>query len=138
MSNAETYRESERVLFANESFYLAFAGGDMAAMQTVWSEREDIACIHPGWELLTGQQRVMESWHAVLANPPPVRVVAPTVFHRDDTAFVTCYEEITGNHLIATNIFFQENGEWRMVHHQAAPTRGLPPKPSMPGGDRLN
>jgi len=138
MSRTNANRESERVLFANEAFYLAFAGGDMNAMQAVWSGRDDIACIHPGWELLTGRSSVMESWQAVLANPPPVRVVAPTVFFRAETAFVTCYEDIGGNHLLATNIFFMEDGGWQMVHHHAAPTRGVPPRPRMPDGHSLN
>jgi len=138
MDDTAVNRETERVLFANDAFYLAFAGGDMAAMLSAWSDRDDIACIHPGWELLKDRSNVMESWQAVLANPPPVRVVAPTVFFRGAAAFVACYEEIGGGYLLATNIFFLEDREWKMVHHHAAPTRGKPPRPSMPSGNNLN
>lgn len=139
MAIEDTLREQEQVLFANEAFYLAFAGGDMDGMSAIWSEKEDIACIHPGWELLSGQEEVMESWRALLSNPPPVRVVSPSVFFRDEAAFVTCYEEIGGHYLLATNIFFKQDGQWRMAHHHAAPTRGTPPKPSAPdGGAVLN
>jgi hypothetical protein len=32
---------------------------------------------------------------------------------------VTCVETVAGTALAATNIFTNENGAWRMVHHQA-------------------
>ena len=42
--------------FANEAFYLAFASKDMDAMTNVWSARDGIVCLHPGWPLLAGRE----------------------------------------------------------------------------------
>ena len=41
-------------------------------------------------------------------------------------AWVTCREVIEGGQLAATNVFVQENGQWRLVHHQSGPTPGKP------------
>ncbi len=49
-------------LFANEAFYLAFAEGDGQAMQALWSCRNELVCIHPGWAALTEREAVLESW----------------------------------------------------------------------------
>ncbi len=34
---------------------------------------------------------------------------------------VTCEEELDAGSLAATNMFVKEQGEWRLVHHQASP-----------------
>ncbi len=120
------YREA--LLFANEAFYLAFADRDMAAMEDAWSATAPVACIHPGWGVLTGRDEVLESWTAIIANPdsPDIRVHAPEPHLYGDVGFVVCYEEIAGQYLIATNIFVRDGSVWRMVHHQAGPTAAVP------------
>src|SRR5438309_276363 len=45
----------EDVLAANEAFYRAFNQKDSAAMSALWSESMDVACVHPGWNVLTGR-----------------------------------------------------------------------------------
>ncbi|HSO41257.1 MAG TPA: nuclear transport factor 2 family protein, partial [Rhodospirillales bacterium] len=62
------------VLFANEAFYAAFTGRDLEAMEKVWSQRDNITCIHPGWTPLIGREAVMESWRAILTNPQSPQV----------------------------------------------------------------
>ena len=66
--------ESQDVLAANEVFYRAFMEGDFAAMDGLWALKAPVACIHPGWFTLTGRTVVIESWRAILSNPPPVLV----------------------------------------------------------------
>lgn len=121
------------VLFANESFYAAFTGRDFETMNEVWSEREAISCIHPGWTALAGREAVMESWRAILGNPQSPRVrashAAATVL--GDVAYVVCYEHLSDAILVATNIFVRENDWWRLVHHQA----GTSPPPAEPEAD---
>lgn len=115
------------VLFANEAFYLAFAGRDLEAMDHVWAARTPVTCIHPGWNLLCGRNEVMASWRAILgaAETVAIRCRDPSANVLGDTAYVTCYESLDRGLLIATNIFAREDGAWKMVHHQA----GAAPQP---------
>lgn len=117
------------VLFANEAFYAAFASRDLAAMAKAWAEAAPVSCIHPGWDALHGRGPVIESWRAILegASPPDIRCRGARASIYGKVATVVCFEEIGGNYLIATNVFVQESGHWRMVHHQAGPTNGAPP-----------
>ena len=116
--------EKQAVLFANEAFYRAFADGDLDAMEAMWAREAPVACIHPGWNLISGRDEVMESWRSILesANRPAVRNHGDQAFLYGDTAFVICYEALEEGFLVATNVFVVENGAWRMVHHQAGPT----------------
>lgn len=111
--------DEEAVLRTNQSFYTAFAGGDFAAMDALWSAETAVACVHPGWSPLLGRDDVMASWEALLRAPPPIRLGPATAFIYDGAAFVLCLEMIGDTVLSATNIFVRQNGEWRMVHHQA-------------------
>jgi len=116
-------RDLDAVLAANESFYRAFVESDMAGMEALWAERVPVSCLHPGWPPLMDRDEVLESWRRILANPaqqgPSCR--DPEVLLYGDMAMVLCYEEVGGQSLIASNLFVQEDGRWRMVHHQSGP-----------------
>ena len=119
--------EREAVLFANDAFYLCFAGEDVHSMDRLWASNAPVTCIHPGWEALYGREEVLESWRSIIAGGAPnIRCREPEVSIYGDFANVICYEEMDGGHLIATNTFVREAGQWKMVHHQAGPTRGKP------------
>jgi hypothetical protein len=111
------------VLAANEAFYEAFAKRDILLMDSLWARRAPVACIHPGWDALSGRSKVMASWRSILEGPSP-----PSIKHSrasahilGETAFVVCIESIPGARLIATNIFTLEEEAWKLVHHQAGP-----------------
>jgi ketosteroid isomerase-like protein len=110
------------VLFANDAFYTAFAARDMTALQSVWSRRDAVSCVHPGWGPLAGREAVMESWEGILTgrHPPEITCHDARAFVLGDAAYVICFERIGDTTLVATNVFVREDGAWRMVHHQAA------------------
>jgi SnoaL-like domain len=124
--------ERDGVLFANESFYRAFAGGDPAMMDDLWSRKAPVACIHPGWAPLGDRHSVVESWRRILAQPnrPAIECVLPEAYLLGDVAMVICYEKIGDNYLIATNLFRREGQNWKMVHHQAGPVAEPPDMPT--------
>jgi hypothetical protein len=115
-------------LFANEAFYLAFGQGDYSAMCRVWSGREQVVCIHPGWSALTDRDAVLGSWQRILDNPdrPMVRYYGARAVSLGSGVAVVCYEVLPGSVLTAMNLFIAEDGQPRLVHHQSGPC-GTPP-----------
>jgi ketosteroid isomerase-like protein len=121
--------ETEKILFANEAFYRAFADQDFPAMDELWSQSAPVACIHPGWDVLTERDAIMESWRAIFSNPdqPPIRFGNALAHLYGPVAFVTCVEALADSFLVATNFFRGEDGAWKLVHHRASPLPGPPP-----------
>ena len=115
--------ESASVLFVNEAFYDAFRTRDGETMEQLWAQETPVACIHPGWRALTTREDVMESWQEILESDsaPEIDCRGAKAFVAGDSAFVVCYEVIGSTVLVATNLFHQEQGAWRLVHHQAGP-----------------
>jgi len=114
-------RDVERVLTANEAFYTAFAARDVPAMEALWSDRAAVACIHPGWQPLHGREAVLASWRDIMSSPnsPPIRCCEAVAQVFGQTAMVVCTERFPGAELVATNVFVEEDGAWKLIHHQA-------------------
>jgi hypothetical protein len=111
------------LLAANEAFYRAFAGSDVAGMENLWSGTASVGCVHPGWTALRGREAVLASWRSILGSGRAPRVVCanPTAHILGDAGFVLCEERVAGAALVATNLFALERGVWKMVHHHASP-----------------
>lgn len=111
------------VLTANSEFYRAFRERDIGALEDLLAVRSPVACIHPGWDILTDREEVLNSWRRILSHQQDVAIecqnATPYIF--DDVAIVLCHEHLGGHTLAATNMFRHEDGEWRMIHHQASP-----------------
>jgi ketosteroid isomerase-like protein len=126
--------EEQEALAANAAFYAAFAASDAERMDAVWARNAPVACVHPGWEVLTGREAVMDSWRRMFESggAPPIQCEKPVAHVLGPAAFVTCFERVPGATLVATNLFVREEGAFRMVHHHAGPlTRAAPaPRPS--------
>lgn len=119
--------DESALLAANAAYYRAFAGRDLAAMETLWAQ-EGVSCVHPGWQALIGRARVMASYRDILGNSSQPAVVA-----RDEKALIDgedgrvfCIEEVGGALLLATNWFRLIDGQWRLLHHQASPLAAPP------------
>lgn len=116
-------RADDEIRAVNSAFYAAFNARDIDAMEAVWARRADASCIHPGWNLLTGREAVLESWRAILANPAQPKIVAAvdSVILLGDVAVALTRELVAGNRLAATNLFIREAGAWRLLHHHSGP-----------------
>ncbi|HEX6277709.1 MAG TPA: nuclear transport factor 2 family protein [Polyangiaceae bacterium] len=113
------------VLEANHAFYRAFSDGDFEAMSRLWAERAPAVCMHPGLPPLIGRSAVLDSWERILEEATDWEMSSHgvRVHVLGNAAFVTCFEA-SGDKpamLVATNVFVLEDGDWRMVHHQAGP-----------------
>jgi ketosteroid isomerase-like protein len=120
---ADSLTDIDAILHANLDFYRAFNERSVKAMEALWSTIAPVLCVHPGWTALAGREPVIQSWRAILANPeaPRVMVHDDRAFLYGDLAIVQCEEELDTGHLVATNMFIRENGDWKMIHHQASP-----------------
>lgn len=114
------------ILEANDAFYSAFRQRDYLAMEDLWSRQDVVCCYHPGWPGITGRDEVLDSWYTllVLGDTPDIDVTGQKVIRHGTTAMVFCTEHLGEASLIATNTFVIEDGNWRMVHHQAAQLSG--------------
>lgn len=131
---------TEAVLAVNARFYDAFAARDADAMDELWSDLADIACVHPGWPPIRGRDQVMESWRSIFAHDegPTPTCEAPTVsLHGDAAATVLCRERLGNVVLIATNVFAGGPDGWRLTHHHASAIARVPPTPDLDDPDLL-
>ncbi len=125
--------EHASVLFANDAFYLAFANQDFEAMRSIWATKATVTCIHPGWDVLSDRDEVLDSWEDILASPNATNITckSPMVRVLGEFAYVICHEVLDQGYLVATNVFVREDGQWKMIHHQA----GAAPPPEVPEED---
>lgn len=115
---------------ANERFYQAVESLKLEQMDAVWSRDAAVACIHPGWRMLRGWDRVRRSFEQIFQNMPHIQFIITdvSVGAAGDAGWVNCVENIVtvpGDApqyatVHATNLFRREAGEWKMVLHHAS------------------
>ncbi|MBP8295294.1 MAG: nuclear transport factor 2 family protein, partial [Burkholderiales bacterium] len=54
---------------ASRAFYESFEQGDIAAMMAVWSDDDEIFCIHPGGPRNVGPAAVRGAWEEIFGGP---------------------------------------------------------------------
>ena len=117
------------------AFYDALERSDLDAMMAVWSEDEDIVCVHPAGQRLAGQTEVREVWRQMFAGGPgmKVRVAQQVVIAGVMLEVHSVHENITvaGEQrprppMVATNVYLRTAAGWRMIVHHASPAPGQP------------
>lgn len=112
------------------AFYEALERGDLEAMMTVWSEDEEIVCVHPGGGRLAGYALVREGWRRIFENGTRLKVqlLALSTVHGPFTAVHSLIEQIgmigqkqLAAPVVATNVYVRGALGWRMIVHHASP-----------------
>ena len=128
MSKPPTFTSAAEV---EAAFYDAIIKADLEAMMAVWSEEEEVICIHPGGPRLVGLTAVRELWRQIFENGPRISVrtshqviIANTmlVMHNVLEHFSNLNETTHAPPVVATNIYTRTPHGWRMVVHHASPT----------------
>ncbi len=120
---------------AENAFYEALERADIEAMMAVWSEDEEIVCVHPAGQRLAGQERVREVWRQMFSGGPSMRVqISQQVVIAGMMVAVHSLHEnitVTGEQrprppMVATNVYLRTPAGWRMVVHHASLAPGGP------------
>ncbi len=121
------------------AFYQALERGDLELMMAVWSDDEEIVCVHPQGARIAGQAQVRESWRRIFASGQRLSVrVAQQValsgmmvaVHSVHEVIAVAGEEGVRAPVIATNVYLRTAAGWRMVVHHASPAPGPAPDPA--------
>lgn len=126
---------------AEAAFYEALERADLELMMAVWSDDEEIVCVHPGGARLTGQDQVRESWRQILAGGARARVHlsqqvsisgAMVAVHSVHENFSVPGEKRSLQAVVATNVYLRTAAGWRMIAHHgsAAPGQAEAPRAS--------
>ena len=122
---------------AENAFYEALERCDLEGMMAVWSEDDEIVCVHPAGTRLTGQDQVRESWAKIFAAGPRARlqVEQQVAISGMMLAVHSMYErfiipeakpEAQPAPIVATNVYLRTAAGWRMIVHHASPAPAQP------------
>lgn len=120
---------------AETAFYDAIERGDLEAMMAVWADDEEVACIHPAGQRLTGLAAVRESWRQIFAAGSRLHVrvthtlrwnsALMAVHNIVETLYVGDAQTAHGP-VHATNVFVRGANGWRLLAHHASPAHQTP------------
>jgi ketosteroid isomerase-like protein len=111
-------------------FYEALRDGDLDKLMSVWSDDEEVVCVHPGGPRVIGPAAVRSAFEAIFASG---RIRAyPDRVHRVrllDAAMHNVVERIEvatdegprTAYVLATNVYHKTSLGWRLVAHHASP-----------------
>jgi len=136
-AQARLETDEHEVFAANQAFYQAMESLDLPKMEALWWHEDWVNCLHPGWDLISGWEDVLESWTNIFRSTLQMRVTVTRVLIHvlGDAAWVSCIENVTSTYesgfetalVESTNIFVRRQGEWRMAHHHTTPLPGRVP-----------
>ena len=117
---------------AEAAFYEALARADLEAMMEVWSEDEEVSCIHPGGARLTGFAQVRENWAQIFKSGQRLQVLLSDQVIVSGMLFAvhSLHENIlvrsgpgegTRTIVVATNVYQRAGSGWRMLLHHGSP-----------------
>jgi len=118
---------------AEAAFYEALERADLELMMAVWSEDEEIVCVHPGGARLVGQDQVRDSWRQIFAAGARARLhvaqqvaIAGPMFavHSVHENFSVPGEKRALQPVLATNVDVRTAAGWRMAVHHGSPAPG--------------
>jgi uncharacterized protein (TIGR02246 family) len=111
-------------------FYEALREGDITKLMAVWSDDDDIFCVHPGGPRVIGARAIRASFEAIFERGAiPVqagsvrrtRLLDGAVHNLVETVTIQSAEGAQQGFVVATNVYTKTAQGWRMVAHHASP-----------------
>ncbi|HET6787778.1 MAG TPA: nuclear transport factor 2 family protein [Aquabacterium sp.] len=112
------------------AFYEAMQHADIDRLMAVWSDDDEIACVHPGGPRLVGSVAIRAAFEAVFANGAVMVSVAhvrriesttSAVHHVLEKVQAMGPEGLQTAYVLASNVYLRGAQGWRMVLHHASP-----------------
>jgi len=113
-----------------QQFYEALQRGDIDRLMEVWSDDEEISCVHPGGPRVVGAAAIRQAFEAIFANgaidayPEKVRRLQTldcAVHSVLERVQVLTDEGPQAAWVVATNVYVKGPRGWRLVAHHASP-----------------
>ena len=113
-----------------QQFYEALQRGDIERLMSVWSDDEEISCVHPGGPRVVGAGAIRAAFDAMFANgtinarPEKVRRLQThscAVHSVLEHIHVMTTEGPQSAWVVATNVYLKTAQGWRLVSHHASP-----------------
>jgi ketosteroid isomerase-like protein len=113
-----------------QQFYEALQHADIDALMAVWSDDEDISCVHPGGPRVVGAGPIRAAFEAIFANgavhaqPAKVRRLQTSscaVHSVLEQIRIMTPEGPQSAWVVATNVYLKTGPGWRLVSHHASP-----------------
>ena len=116
---------------AEAAFYDALQRADLDAMMEVWSEEEEVSCIHPDGARVNGFDQVRENWAQIFRSGQRLQVdlteqvvVSGMMFslHSLQENILVLGGQGQGERsvVVTTNVYLRSSGGWRLVLHHAS------------------
>lgn len=115
---------------AEAQFYEALQRGDIDRLMAVWSDDDEICCVHPNGPRVVGPAAIRAAFDAMFSNgainahPDRVRRV---VSHGSAVHSVVERIQVMTDqgpqvaYVLATNVYLKTSLGWRLVAHHASP-----------------
>ncbi|WP_421723268.1 YybH family protein [Bauldia sp.] len=128
----------DEIRAASKAFYAAMnqmLGGDASALPDIWSHSDTVTTMHPiggrqvGWDAVDKSfeqvARSSAGGHVELADQL-IRVHGDTAYEVgvEHAQFTVAGEPLTVNSRV-TNIYYREDGAWKVVHHHGDKSAGI-------------
>ena len=113
-----------------QQFYEALQRADIEALMAVWSDDDEIVCVHPGGPRVVGPAAIRAAFEAIFANgavavrPQKVRrlqslnCAVHSVLERIE---ITTADGLKTAWVLATNVYLKSGAGWAMAAHHASP-----------------
>ena len=122
---------------AEAQFYEALQRGDIDKLMAVWSDDDEICCVHPNGPRVVGAAAIRAAFDAMFSNgvidAHPERVRRVVTHGSAVHSVVERIQVLTDEGprlawVIATNVYVKTSLGWRLVAHHASPgsTQELP------------
>lgn len=112
------------------AFYDAMHHADIDRMMALWSDEDEIACVHPGGLRLVGSAAIRAAFEAVFSGGPVqvslvnvrrIEASGISVHHVLEKIQMMTAEGLQTAYVLASNVYLHGAQGWRMVLHHASP-----------------